>query len=297
MITVFSQRHYQALNDKKLQISISTRTRQKIIFCMQNYNQLYGWNNEDSVFHDDLKRKFMEVHGITELRAYVMDELKRVEQIEDFIKGAWPPHVLDAVEVYNQLVEIDRKTEFERDINGIFRVEETPYRLLESEIVILDSVFLESSVLNKAYKLLKTNYFEKACKDFLNARTNFTSGDWSGTVFECNNAMESALKKITDLERGDQLKLKSALMKAGIVPDYFQGFCEYFEGLLQSSFTIANQSARHGKKDLPSDRNKVGRALASFVLHLTGSLLVFLIERYEEMRKEEEDLGTDLEPF
>lgn len=295
MFVVFSQRHKQALEDKKLVISIAGKLRQKIIFCMQNHDERYGWNGEDSIFYDDLRRKLMEIYGITELRAYTSQGLKKADSIEEFIKGAWPPYVFDAIEVFNHLAKKDEtKTAFEEEINGIFNAEESPYRLLGNEVVVLDSVFLESSVLNRAFKLLKINLFEKACKDFLNARTNFTSGDYSGTIFECNNAMESALIKITGLKKAEQFKLKNMLMKSGVVPDYFQGFLEHFEGLLQSSFTIANQSARHGKKDLPSGTNRVDRALASFVLHLTGSLLVFLIERFKEREQEKQ---TDLEPF
>ena len=40
---------------------------------------------------------------------------------------------------------------------------------------------------------------------------------------------------------------------------------EHFENLLQSAFTIANKSARHGGKEIPS---------------LVGSLIVFIVERY-----------------
>lgn len=79
-------------------------------------------------------------------------------------------------------------------------------------------------------------------------------------------------------------------MKSGIIPDYFQGFCDYFSGLLQSAFTIANESARHGKKDIPCDRNDVDYAVASFVLHLTGSLIVFIMERYKENVSKKEDI-------
>lgn len=289
MELIFSQRHEQAINNKKLRISLSVKLRQKIVYCMHNHNKWYGWNNENSIFYDDLKQKLLESYGATELRGYIGDSLQKVTDIEDFIKKAWPPQVLDAIELFNQLLNNQKdKISFARSINGVFRVENEPYRLLENEIVILDSVFLESSVLNRAFELLRSNYFEKACRDFLNARNNFTSGDFPGTIVECNNSIESALKKLLNVNKGEQNKLKNLLMKSGLIPDYFQGFSEHFEGLLQSAFTIANQSARHGSKEVPSGKNKIDGALASFVLHLTGSLLVFLIERYEEILSEDD---------
>jgi len=288
---LFSQRHEQAINEKKLKISLPAKLRQKIIYCMRNHDHWYGWNEENSIFYDDLKQKLLESYGVSELRAYIDDSLEEVTHIEDFIKGAWPPQVLDAIELFNQLINSQRnRFSFVRSINGVFRAENAPYRLLENEIVILDSVFLESSALNRAFELLKSNYFEKACRDFLNARNNFTSGDFAGTIVECNNSIESTLKKLLNVNKGEQRKLKSLLMKSGLVPDYFQGFSEHFEGILQSAFTIANQSARHGAKEVSSGKNKIDGPLASFVLHLTGSLLVFLIERYEETLPEEDDI-------
>ena len=291
MQILLSQRHERAINEKKLKISLPSKLRQKIIYCMRNHNYCYGRNEENSIFYDDLKQKLLESYGVIKLRAYIDDSLQEITNIEHFIKGAWPPQVLDAIELFNQLINSqESKPSFRRSINEVFRTENAPYRLLENEIVILDSVFLESSVLNRAFELLKSNYFEKACRDFLNARNNFTSGDFVGTIVECNNSIESALKKLINVNKGEQGKLKSLLMKSGLVPDYFQGFSEHFEGLLQSAFTIANQSARHGAKEVPSGKNKINGDLASFILHLTGSLLVFLIERYEETLIEENDI-------
>jgi hypothetical protein len=73
-------------------------------------------------------------------------------------------------------------------------------------------------------------------------------------------------------------------MKSGIIPDYFEGFLNHFEGTLQSFFNITNQSARHGKKDVPNQTNKIDKPFAAFVVHLTATLLVFVIERYAEAK-------------
>jgi hypothetical protein len=291
MLLVFSQRHENALKEKKLKVSLSTKLRQKIIYCMVNHNQWYGWNNQDSILYDSLFGKLLETYGRTDLRGYIHDSLEPVQHIEDFIKRAWPPQVIDSIELFNQLLkkQID-KILFGKAINTVFRAENSEYRLLENEIIVLDSTFLESSALNRAFELLKSNAFEKACEDFLSARNNYTSGDYAGTIVECNNAMESALKKILNVKKGAQNKLKNQLMKSGIIPEYFQGFSEHFEGLLQAAFTIANQSARHGSKEPHTGKNKIDRPLAAFILHLTGSLMVFLIERYEETVPDEDDI-------
>lgn len=286
---VFSQRHKESLANKRLELTISKKIRQKLIFAMQKYNKYSGWNDEYSLFHDDLKQKLLETLGETSLKAYVDDIFQEISHIEDFIRGTKPEYVLDAIELFITLIEKPgEKTNFYKEINSIFKSENSFFRMLDSQIIKLDSAFLESEVLNKAHELLSNNHFDKACKDFLNARNNFTAGDSSGTITEANNAIESTLKKVLNKEKIQQGDLKKSLIKSGIIPDYFQGFCDHFEGLLQSAFTIANESARHGKKEIPEKKNEVDQAIASFFLHLSGSLIVFVMERYQESLPEEE---------
>ncbi len=57
---------------------------------MRNHNRGYGWNNEVSIFYDDLKEKLLETHEAPELRAYIDGSLQEVSYIEDFIKGPGP---------------------------------------------------------------------------------------------------------------------------------------------------------------------------------------------------------------
>jgi hypothetical protein len=285
---LFSQRHKGAIEKKKLPLSVPKKARQKLIYSMQKYNKYYGWNNEDSIFYDDLKTSLIQSYGESSLKAYVKDVFQETHNIEIFMQGTRPEYVCDAIEMYSTLIDEDRKEEFHTECNEIFRSEDSPLRILDGCVVKLASDFLESEVLDKAYELLKDNRFEKACKDFLLARNNLTAGDYSGTISEANNAIESTLKKVLNRERGEQKDLKKWLMKSGIIPEYFQGFCDHFEGLLQSAFTIANQSSRHGKKEVPDKKNDVDFAVASFVLHLTGSLIVFIMERYQESLVEDD---------
>jgi len=286
---LFSQRHKEAIEDKRLPISISKRIRQKIIYCMQRYNRWYGGNQESSIFYDDLKQNLLESYGDTSLKAYVDDIFRETDNVEQFILGTKPEYVLDAIEVYSGLIDKpSQRVNFHKECNLIFKTENSSFRILDGLIIKLDSAFLESEILSKAYELLKDNHFEKACRDFLNARNNLTAEDYSGTIIEANNAIESTLKSVLNKEKGEQGNLKKWLMKSGIIPDYFQGFCEHFEGLLQSAFTIANESSRHGKRDMPDKRNEVNYSVASFFLHLTGALIVFIMERYQESLPEDE---------
>jgi len=285
---LFSRRHKEAIEEKKLSISLSKKIRQKIIFCMKNYSRQHEFHFRCSIFPGKLKQELMENYGETSLKAYVDDTYQEAYSIEQFILGAKPEYVLDTIEVYGTLIAPDQRANYYKDCNLIFKSEDSPFRILEGSVIKLDSDFLESEILNKAYELLRNNHFERACRYFLNARYNLTAGDYSGTISEANNAIESTLKSVLKKEKGEQGNLKKWLMKSGIIPDYFQGFCEHFEGLLQAAFTIANESSRHGKKGMPDKKNEVDYPVASFFLHLTGALIIFIMERYQESLQEDE---------
>ncbi len=282
---VFSQRHKYSIDS--VTTTINRKTRQKIIYCMDDFN--YSTGRYNSIFYNDLKQELLKTYGDTTLKAFVGDSFQEVDSIEQFIIGTKPEYVLDAIELYGySFVKQESEDAYYNKINEIFKVDGSCFRILDKIIIKLDSDFLESEIINKAYDLLKNNSFEKACSDFISAKNNFTSCDYSGTISEANNALESTIKKIVNSDNEKQKNLKDLLMKSGLIPDYFQGFCDYFEGLLQSSFTIANKSSRHGKKDIPDKKNDTDRALASFLLNLSGSLIVFIMERYEDRQEEDE---------
>jgi len=68
-------------------------------------------------------------------------------------------------------------------------------------------------------------------------------------------------------------------MKTDLIPDYFTGFINNFDGLVQSAFTIANKSVRHGKIEKPNEKNQIDEPIASFYLNLTGTLILFIMDR------------------
>lgn len=102
---LFSQRHKEAIDNKSLFLSISKKIRQKLVYCMQKCNRWYGWNQEDSIFYDDLKQKLIENYGEPSLRAYVEDVFQEITNIEQFILGTKPEFVLDAIELYSTLID------------------------------------------------------------------------------------------------------------------------------------------------------------------------------------------------
>jgi hypothetical protein len=137
---------------------------------MKQHDIFYGWNNEESTFYDDLKTKIKEAYGSSEIKAYIDGNLQPVDDIETYLINAWPPHVLDAIELFLAIDPLSENDELPKELNSIFRSEDCPCRLLEKQIVVLDSSYIESEILSKTYELLQKYEFQKACLDFAHAR-------------------------------------------------------------------------------------------------------------------------------
>lgn len=262
--------------------------KNQLISFLRRYNFEYQ-QVTDTNFHftvsafemvmSDLKS----IYGFFVLKSYVDGEFIEVEELDKFIAGTKTQNILDAVELlFENIGEDGFKTQFVKELNEWLKIWEKPVRFLEGEFFRMDSEFLESEILFRSETLLKRGSFFKANEDFIDARRRLSSGDYSGCIVSANNALESLLMKITNNDSDNQGSLKKSIIRSGLIPNYFGGFLEHFEGLLQSAFTLANKSSRHGKMDFPDERNKITEPVASFCLNMVGTYIVFMVERYLE---------------
>lgn len=238
-----------------------------------------GFNYNTSIIQE-IEEEYLKISGDEKLKAYSKGRYQTVHDIESFLLGTMPTNVLDFLEVFHSQLYPDNAYHFCKVINEIFTSEGSMLRIIDGSFVFLDSDFLESEISSKANELLNKGDFEIAFSDFKNARIKLSTGDFDGCIVDANNAIESLIKKITDEDKGRQKDLKKNLIKSGLIPNYFEGFLEHFDSFLQDAFSIANKTSRHGKKEIPKGNNKVDRHVASFLLHLVGTLIVFIVEKY-----------------
>jgi hypothetical protein len=313
MKSPFSIRHSRLIEENKLKLNLTKTQKMKFLYLLQDYNDSWyettetGWNYSITIF-EKVNSDLLKTYGFKTLKAYVNDQFIDVNNIDDFVLGTKPEYILDTIELfYDRIIETEKRQNFALELNQILNAEQLSIRFMESEIVRLDSESAESEILFKVNRLLKEESFDKAHYDFIEARQRLSNGDYSGCIISANNALESFLKKLLDNRNDNQGTLKKLLIKSKLIPDYFNGFLDYFEGLLQSSFTIANKSARHGQKDIPDEINKVDESIACFCLNLVGTLIIFISERYiaikpqleksfDEIQKKDTNYEDDL-PF
>lgn len=286
----FSIRHQKVIEQDKLQLLFNSQHRTKINYLLQDYNEIFrevsetNWHSSESSF-EKVYRDLVRAYGYSVLKIHINDDFVEVKDLQDFILGTKPEFILDSVEFfYDYIIEEDKKRKFITNLNQLLKIDGKLIRFVEGEFFRLDSEFIESEILFNTEKLLKNESFNKAYEDFIDARKRLSTGDYTGCIISANNSLESYLKKLLNKKNDNQGSLKKALIKSKLVPDYFNGFLDYFEGLMQSIFTIANKSSRHGQIEKPNDKNKVDEPIASFCLNLVGTLIVFITERHIESK-------------
>jgi len=297
----FSIRHKKLIEQNKLKLNLTNTQKTKFMYLLQDYNDSWyetsetGWNYSFSIF-EKLYSDLLRTYGFKTLKAYVNEQFIDVNNINDFVLGTKSEFILDTIELFfDRIIETEKRKNFASELNQILKAEQLSIRFMEEEFVRLDSEFAESEILFKVNWLLKEESFEKAHYDFIEARQRLSNGDYSGCIICANNALESFLKKLLNNKNDNQGTLKKLLIKSKLIPDYFNGFLDYFDGLLQASFTIANKSARHGQKDIPDEINKVDESIASFCLNLVGTLIIFISERYISVKPKQETIIEEIQ--
>lgn len=136
---------------------------------------------------------------------------------------------------------------------------------------------MEEKVQAQVQELLNEHGYYGAMQEFVEARNDFTSGDFKGTILNACKAFESVMKIILCKEGGAADDLIKGLDKAGILDDLPQNLRRPFETkVFQTVPFMRNTLAGHGQGQ---QLVTVSRELAELGLHLSGALILFCIRR------------------
>ena len=137
-------------------------------------------------------------------------------------------------------------------------------------------------------RLLKDQRFAAANKEFREAHEAFRHGRLEDCIVNCGKALESVLKVI-DTSRNwptkgsdPASKLIQTGVEAGFLPSYLQASLNHLRSLIESSTpTIGNKMGGHGSGLTP---RTVPHHLASFQLHQTAAVIMFLAEQDAQLK-------------
>lgn len=287
---LFSKRQKEAAKV----VSLSQSARQRIWYLLRDMDPYYVENdfNNWCISWEGLENRLKREHGWQELRAYrSQSDWEEVNPKEFILKGI-PRFVLDATEIFWDMLTEDKEQDFkskanpniyQHRLNIVFEEANLPWRMLDGRIVRLDSEWVEREISAKARELLAVGGFDGALREFIEAQSELSAGDTKSAMRAANLALESTIKAVLNVEQEKPGKLIRKLIDSGLVPDYHEGFLKAFEEhILRAVPTARNfeKGVGHGQGVIV---NEPPRSLADLAVNLAGVLILYLMKRHLEM--------------
>lgn len=262
-------------------------------FGPPGYSQYRGGN--------ETIKAFEEIHGIL-CREYGVFSLSKKrdddawDAVTEFILSEGEhEQVLDGVELCVRFIDLVVRGNQYRfadvrqspddaiaELNERFREHGVGYQYESGQIIRVDSQLIHSEVVRPALGFLSDKSFKGPNQEFLKAHGHYRAGRQKECVAECLKSFESTMKVICDRRKwpygtNDTAKpLIDVLFKHKLIPDYLQSEFAALRTVLESGIpTLRNRTSGHGQGAVPVE---LPLYLASYVLHLTASTILFLCE-------------------
>jgi len=192
---------------------------------------------------------------------------KSIDVVELFFKS------LDHINVFDDAVT---------ELNDRFKEHGVGYQYENGQIIRMDSQFIHTEIVKPALKLINNKCYAGAEQEFLKAHEHYRNGDLKEALNECLKSFESVMKIICK-KKGWKYSTNSTskdliqiCLRNDLIPLFWQGHFSALETLLRSSIpTARNKLSGHGQGPAMQD---VPEHLVSYVLHMTASAIVFLVQ-------------------
>lgn len=215
-------------------------------------------------------------------------------ELYSFVLNAETERVLDAVELCAQAIDEDVRHHpgdpnakaiadaALAELNGRFREHGLGYQVENGTLVRVDSTYLHAEGVKPALRLLSDTAFSGAQEEFLGAHEHYRKGDTKEALNDALKSLESTLKVICKRQgwaHAPNVQAKGLLdivFNNGLIPPFWQTQWAGLRSILENGVpTPRNRLSGHGQGAEPTE---VPPHLASYVLHLTASAIVFLVE-------------------
>lgn len=293
---------------------LDTKVRSKIIGTFFDYRFIRGMSDLER--HAGIAKydEFVELVKILEREfgERISSSHGIEDKLNDFLSTCADEKFLSALEVLLSIKFINTKIygrncelasenkliSFIETINGIFKIDKVGYEIVSSDlpklpfiIMPFNSEYLHDETINKPLILMRDAEFKGPLNEFEKALDEYRNEEYEDTIHEATKAYESTLKTIMDLkgiEYGPSdntiPKLVEKIRKEGdiIKREVRSSFDSFWSVLQNGPPSIRNmQGIAHGQGN---DIKEIQKSYANFVLRLTGTYIVFLIERYNETK-------------
>ena len=197
---------------------------------------------------------------------------------------------LDAVELAFRYIELRQSrrgrpkeaNDAVEELNKRFKEHGVGYEFNSPHIFRKDSEMLHEVVVKPALRLLNQKQYAGAQEEFVRAHEHYRKGNAKEALNECLKSFESVMKAICDKNGWPYRKeatskpLIETCLRNGLIPPFWQSHYSSLGKLLESNVpTGRNKLGGHGQGTRPVS---VPDHLVAYMLHMTGSAIVFLAE-------------------
>lgn len=171
------------------------------------------------------------------------------------------------------------------ELNHRFREHEIGYQFESGQIIRVDSKFIHAEVVVPALGLLSDPNFAGPEQEFRSAHEHYRRQEYKDAIVDSLNSFESTIKAICEVREWEYPKTATAqklievIFAKELIPKYLQTHFSSLKSVLEAGVpTVRNKTSGHGQGATPVD---VPEYLAVYVLHLTASNIVMLIEAHK----------------
>jgi HEPN domain-containing protein len=197
----------------------------------------------------------------------------------DVWKDECRSRVLDAMDQINKLL-LYYALGYEIDIPKERREDEPLLQVIRK-----DTQFTHEEMVKPALRLLSSEEFDHAEKQFRDAHREFQQGNYADAITDASSSVESVLKVVLGVDEGTAKVLLKKAAEEGYFPSYLADSVGQWVNLFLELATVRNKLGdAHGKgKDQPDEAEM--ERLARLALNLAASHILFIINEYRRRVK------------
>ncbi len=174
-----------------------------------------------------------------------------------------------------------------KELNKRFLEHGVGYEYKSAQLIRVDSQLLHAEVVKPTLGFLSAQEFAGVNQEFLKAHEHYRHGRYKECLNECLKAFESTMKAICQKQgwqynKNDTAKrLIDICFKNKLIPDFLQSQFSALRALLESGIpTVRSKLGAHGQG---AQKVIVPKYFAGYILHLTATTILFLIEAHKEI--------------
>jgi hypothetical protein len=220
---------------------------------------------------------------LSELANFLLQE-QETEKVLDTIELSF--RAIDRItRDYNHLHRqqaSEKADEAIEELNARFQEHAIGFQFADGEIIRVDSKLIHSEVVKPALALLHDKEYAGAQAEFLKAHEHYRHRNDKESLAECLKALESIMKAICDKRKWQYESnatcstLIQRCLDNELIPTFWTQQFSALRSTLESGVpTARNKLGGHGQG---SSIVSVPQHLVAYVLHMTASAIVFLVE-------------------